>query len=377
VRVNSGVVSISPVLRKRATPLVRQDAPSIDFDALYQEFSPKIAALASKHLKDPALVADVVQETFLRAYRSRNRYNPRRAPLPWLQTICMNICYDILREKRRSGRISERPILCGENSRSLIERGSDPAEVFLMADEARTIETALKGLDDQHRKVIVLRLMEGWSWKDIAEVERTSQNAIKCRLQRARCKFKEEYSQITERGALIFWPVLTAPIARLRSRFARSRTQAGFLAQIEALGGFVSVFSNAFAAAALVSVVLIAGSGFSPTADLATLTDSITATSDKLSPAGMNPTAPTLPVTSQSGWQMTVSFSSKDVDPNTPAASVAANAQINKGEQASLKAKLDSKLGDNHSPYLGFNDNVYCDSGRVARAECDVINLMP
>jgi RNA polymerase sigma-70 factor, ECF subfamily len=59
---------------------------------------------SSRLYKDPVDVDDAVQETFVKAIRSRKTYNPSRASLErWLKAIANNVCNDLLRERYRQG----------------------------------------------------------------------------------------------------------------------------------------------------------------------------------------------------------------------------------------------------------------------------------
>ena len=78
-----------------------QDGESDAFDELYHQHSPAIYRLGWAMLQQSQAAEDVVQETFLRAYKARERFDPTRASFgTWLYQIALNYCRSYLRRKR-------------------------------------------------------------------------------------------------------------------------------------------------------------------------------------------------------------------------------------------------------------------------------------
>jgi len=137
--------------------------------------------LARYLLRDPHEAEDAVQDAFLRAIRHFGdlRGSDGRA---WLLSIVRNTCFTRLRRRRPAAEVVE----FDEEEHTVQERESGPE-----ADLARTmaVETLHEGLDRlavEFREVLVLRELEGLSYKEIAQVADVPIGTVMSRLARAR-----------------------------------------------------------------------------------------------------------------------------------------------------------------------------------------------
>jgi|FLYL01.1.fsa_nt_gi RNA polymerase sigma-70 factor (ECF subfamily) len=140
---------------------------------------------------------DLVQETLLRAWRHRHRFEGRSSLRAWLYRIATNACLDLLRQRR-----SPAPKPGGEvpwlepfpdDVLDLAARPSDDPEARAMSRE--TIElafiAAVQYLPPSQRAVFLLRDVVGWSAKETAEHLGTSVAAANSALQRARIALRQ------------------------------------------------------------------------------------------------------------------------------------------------------------------------------------------
>ncbi len=149
----------------------------------------RLARLAGRFFRRSDLIDDVVQETFVRAYRSIHRYRGE-APLEhWLTRIALNVCYDHLRQRRRRG---EEPLPAAFTGRgdgwgwpSTEQRG--PAHDPWSTEEARiAAEQALAQLGPAERLVLTLMVLEERSVHEVAALTGWSVANVKVRAFRAR-----------------------------------------------------------------------------------------------------------------------------------------------------------------------------------------------
>lgn len=231
----------------------------LNFTALYQEYSPRVRAHVRRRLRDSNAVDDVVQETFVRAYRAQHQLDPTRSPWPWLATIATRLCLD-------HGRWERRHPEAGDDipDRATDRRDVDPEATYLATECAAVMDTALARLAERHRRVLVMREI-GYGYDDLAELEGLSIVALKSLLARARALLRANYEAITDdvRTALLGWRPLGRSHRWLTSRrdaLATSVNDAGLAGLAPALAN-----ASAYLAAAGVSL-LLTFSGLAPTA---------------------------------------------------------------------------------------------------------------
>jgi RNA polymerase sigma-70 factor (ECF subfamily) len=145
---------------------------------------------------------DAVQETFIRAWRSIDRFEGRSALRSWLYRIATNVCLDMLESRKRRARPmdlgpSGEPIV--ENLRTpdqlwiepmpdeLVVTGGDPAEIVAGRESVRlAFVAALQQLPAKQRAVLILCEVLRWKASEVAELLETSVASVTSALQRAR-----------------------------------------------------------------------------------------------------------------------------------------------------------------------------------------------
>lgn len=154
------------------------------FARFYASYSPRVAGLARRFVGD-ADVADVVQETFLRAYRARLHLEEGDGHWPWLATVARNLCHDL--HRARAGR--ELPL--EEGVVVALVPGPDVAA----EDRARaaSVAEALQGLSPRQRQLLLRRHVDEVPCIVMAAGEGTSVDALKSALARAREAFRARY----------------------------------------------------------------------------------------------------------------------------------------------------------------------------------------
>src|SRR5574337_1322937 len=152
------------------------------FDALYRRYRNRLYAFLVRYTGDPAAAQDLFQETFLRVFRDRARYEPRAAFVTWLFTIARRLYLDHL---RAGGRAKE--ILIGSPTAlaTIPDIESGPLRAVENAEEERRLAAALVGLPEKDRAILLLSRLEGRRHAEIAKILGTSEGAVKVRAHRA------------------------------------------------------------------------------------------------------------------------------------------------------------------------------------------------
>ena len=136
-------------------------------------------ALALLGNREDAL--DVVQETFVRAFRSIGGFQPGRKFYPWIYSILRNLCVDRFRQKARE-----------EKRQDALWKAEDLNPKFDEADERiQVLWNALGKLSQEDREIIVLKHLEGRKYQEISEILQIAPGTVMSRLYRARQKLKE------------------------------------------------------------------------------------------------------------------------------------------------------------------------------------------
>ncbi len=164
-------------------------------EAAYAELlrvhSGRLMAVARRYLKNDEDVRDAVQDAFLSAFRSIDRFAGGSQLHTWLHRIQVNACLMKLRTKRRRPEESIEDLLphfdAGGHQREPSILWQEPAERAVERREARElVRNAIAQLPESYRTVLLLRDIEDVSTEETAELMGISPNAVKIRLHRAR-----------------------------------------------------------------------------------------------------------------------------------------------------------------------------------------------
>jgi RNA polymerase sigma-70 factor (ECF subfamily) len=150
--------------------------------------SPDCYALALRLVGDEDDARDVLQETYLRAFRSLRKFRGDSAFGTWLHRITVNCSATLVAKRRRTAHVELDDDIEVPETRS--ER--DPETAAGTADERERLVEALAGLPDQMRMVVVLKDVYDLPHEAIARELGISQTAAKVRLHRARRRLREQ-----------------------------------------------------------------------------------------------------------------------------------------------------------------------------------------
>ena len=149
------------------------------FERLFRAEYSTVVAIATRVLADSHEAEDVAQEAMLRAYRffSGFRGGDARA---WLLRIVRNTCYAWLEKNRPGESMTEfDEQLHGSGGRT-------PEALVISSEDQARVAQALETLTPRHREVIVLRELEGCSYKEIAMITGIPMGTVMSAISRAR-----------------------------------------------------------------------------------------------------------------------------------------------------------------------------------------------
>jgi RNA polymerase sigma factor (sigma-70 family) len=134
---------------------------------------------------------DLVQESYLRAFKFFGSFHGANAR-GWLLTIVRNTCYTWFRENRAE----ELTTSFNEEIHSTEADPFDPQKLLLQRESSQLLKQALEELPLEFREVLVLRELEGLSYKEIAVIADIPPGTVMSRLARARTRLKQCLSKL-------------------------------------------------------------------------------------------------------------------------------------------------------------------------------------
>jgi RNA polymerase sigma factor (sigma-70 family) len=139
--------------------------------------------------RSPTEADDIVQEAFLRAFRSLESLRSADARA-WLLTIVRNCHVTARRQEQRRGFVPLPEEETAEFGSGTIAAMPDPEGASAAEDDRRTLARLIAALPEEHREVLLLREMEDMSYGEIAAVTQAPIGTVMSRLSRARAALK-------------------------------------------------------------------------------------------------------------------------------------------------------------------------------------------
>lgn len=144
---------------------------------------------------------DLAQEVFIKAFTAIKDFKNQSDFGTWLHRITVNTWINIQRREKRYQVFSLDATIAtedGEISREVPSNEATPAEVAEEKELSSLIRNALYQLSYEHRVVLVLREIEGYSYEEIAQIMNCSIGTVRSRISRARKAIKEKASKLLQ-----------------------------------------------------------------------------------------------------------------------------------------------------------------------------------
>src|SRR3954447_25834991 len=168
------------------------------FETLYSRYQRRIYAYVFGMVKDHQRAEDVTQEVFVSALRRMRATERPIAFKPWIYEIAKNACIDQFRRSKRAEEVSydaDEGLAPGDYGR-LVSKEPVPDAALAAKQQLEQLCGAFGGLSEAHHEILVLRELEGLSYREIGERMGLSRPAVESTLFRARRRLSEEYDEL-------------------------------------------------------------------------------------------------------------------------------------------------------------------------------------
>jgi RNA polymerase sigma-70 factor (ECF subfamily) len=167
------------------------------FERLFAGLAPRVHALFMRMFRDPATADDMLQITFLKLHRARDRYDPSQRVRPWVLAIAGRVGIDELRRRKA---------VLEDAAEGALERADESAALALSrrvdrletAELNKMVHAALERLTEAQRLVIHLHRFEELTFAQIAQALDSTEGAVKLRAFRAYAQLRKLLAPLLE-----------------------------------------------------------------------------------------------------------------------------------------------------------------------------------
>jgi len=171
-----------------------------EFAKLYDAFLDRIYKFVYYRVGHRELSEDITSTVFMKALQNIQKFNPDKGEFStWLYTIAKNSLVDHF----RSGSNVELPLEEVEN----VDSGDSPFEQAVRSMDAQKAQSILNALGEKERELIVMRLWDGLSHKEIAEILGQSEGSVRTSFSRAMTSLKLTYGPAAALLVMLLNPI--------------------------------------------------------------------------------------------------------------------------------------------------------------------------
>jgi len=164
------------------------------FSQIVAAYRKRILGTISRLIGYPEDVEDVGQEVFVRLYYSLDQLRTPEVFEPWMYRLTVNAAYDYMRrrKRRRESRmsdLSEQQVMMAD----AVAGGKEREEEVRRAGIREFVQSLLGGISEDDRALLILKEVEGLSLKEMEQIYKVNESALKVRLFRARQRVLKAY----------------------------------------------------------------------------------------------------------------------------------------------------------------------------------------
>jgi len=168
------------------------------FEQLYRRYSTAVMRFVAARVRDNGRAEDLVQEIFLSALRRMRATDGKIVFRPWIFEIAKNAAIDHYRRTSRAEEVSlhaDDALRPADQLRLVGSPHGRPEHAMLHKERFDHLRGAFAELSQNHHRVLVLRELEGLSYREIAKQMDMTRPAVESALFRARRRLQQEYAR--------------------------------------------------------------------------------------------------------------------------------------------------------------------------------------
>lgn len=159
------------------------------FSELIERYKRLIYKIAYRYTRDSDEVNDLVQEAYIRIFKSLSKYDSRYMFSTWSSKVTANICLDYLRRKK----VNSVPL---EEVENFVGSDDSPEEYYINKELGQQLRAAINELPEIYKVPIVMYHQKGMTYKQIAEYLDKPMSIVKNRLFRGRLTLRESLGNV-------------------------------------------------------------------------------------------------------------------------------------------------------------------------------------
>lgn len=158
------------------------------FEQLVLAYEKQVYNIALQYLKNQESAKDVSQEIFIKIYKKLNKFSGKSKFSTWVYRITVNTCLD---EIRKNKYVSNHVMSQSDEDFKSASSDEGPEDKILEKEKKEVLHKAIDQLKKEYKTFIILRDIQGLSYKEISDITQTSLGTVKSSLSRARGKLQK------------------------------------------------------------------------------------------------------------------------------------------------------------------------------------------
>ena len=170
-----------------------QKGDSHAFEVLIESHFKQIYNIALRMTNNPDDAADMTQEVMLKLFRNIGSFSGNSKFSTWVYRVATNTCLDELKKMKRKTAVSLQSEIetdDGGYTMEIEDTSLTPEQSLEQTELKSVVQKAIAMLSDDHKAIIILRDIRGFSYDEIARITGTTEGTVKSRLSRARAQLK-------------------------------------------------------------------------------------------------------------------------------------------------------------------------------------------